>query len=258
MELREWAVSILSADSLEAKLYCPDLLTDFHPGPAIYWKEPSRPTGMGFQKHSKEDKLPPFHTHHLIENRINCLHRFAGHELLAVEVMAFALLAYPEAPATFRKGVANTLKEEQGHVKLYRKRLLELGINFGDLPLYRHFWRHTAYLATPIQYISMMSLTLEMANLDFAPLYGKSFERHGDAESAALMATILRDEISHVRFGWRWLAQFKQSELSEWQAWKEALPPIVEPKRAKGFVFNEEPRKQAGISLEWIQSLKEV
>ena len=119
--------------------------------------------------------------------------------------MAYALLRFPEAPSTFRRGVANTLKEEQEHVRLYLRQMERLGIRFGDLPLYRHFWCHTPYLTSPISYISVMSLTFEMANLDFAPMYGQSFDRHGDKEAAALMARILKDEISHVSFGWHWL-----------------------------------------------------
>ena len=63
-----------------------------------------------------------------------------------------------------------------------------LGITFGDLPLYRHFWKHTPHIQSPLHYISMMSLTFEMANLDFAPMYGQSFAPFGDIDSAGLMA----------------------------------------------------------------------
>ena len=103
----------------------------------------------------------------------------------------------------------------------------------------------------------MLILTFEMANIDFAPIYGKSFSQAGDAESASLMATILKDEISHVRFGWRWLQRFKQSPETEWEAWESTLKDtLLTPKRAKGFFLHEEPRKQAGIPSEWIDKLK--
>ncbi len=210
---------------------------------------------MRFNKRKKEEKLPPFQTHGSAENRAVCLHRFAGHELLAVEIMAHALTAFPDAPPAFRKGVANTLKEEQGHVRLYCKRMEELGLRFGDLPLYRHFWNQVPYLTSPVRYVSVMSLTFEMANLDFAPLYGKSFAHFGDAESASLMNTILTDEIRHVSFGWRMLQRLKGEE-EPWNLWTSSLPPRLEPKRAKGFVLMEEPRKKAGIPEEWIEKLK--
>jgi hypothetical protein len=98
MEIRDWAIQILSADRLEDKLSCPDSLTDLCPGPALLWKEPARPPGMGFEKHTRRDKLPRVNEMNNPDKRAVCLHRFAGHELLAVEIMAYALLAFPEAP----------------------------------------------------------------------------------------------------------------------------------------------------------------
>lgn len=257
MEYRAWALSILSAATLEAKLADPGELTDHFPGPSIRWQEPVRPPGMSFSRHTREDRLPSFQEHGKIDNRAICLHRFAGHELLAVEIMAFTLLAFPEAPSSFRRGLVYTLKEEQNHVRLYMRHMERLGIHFGDLPLYRHFWRFTPYLQSPLHYVSMMSLTFEMANLDFAPLYGKSFAHFGDKESASLMAQILKDEVSHVRFGWHWLQRLKNLDQTPWQAWQQTIDTTTLPlKRAKGFVLNEAPRKEAGLSQEWIDNLK--
>ncbi len=255
MELRDWAIRILSADTLEEKLFCPEILTDENPGIPLMFNEPIRPTGMGFNKRTKEQKLPSFQNLNRSENRAVCLHRFAGHELLAVEIMAHALTAFPEAPKAFRKGVAHTLKEEQGHVRLYIERMKDLGLNFGDLPLFKHFWNHVPYLTSPIRYVSVMSLTFEMANLDFAPLYGKSFASFGDEASAALMAQILKDEISHVSFGYRWLNKWK-GENPSWDAWITNLTPKIEPRRAKGFVVMEENRRKAGIPDDWIEKIK--
>jgi len=257
MELREWAIQILSADTLEGKLQDPGTWSDQTPGPALIWQEPVRPPGMHFSRRTRTEKLPPFQEHHDPYHRAVCLHRFAGHELLAVEIMAFALLAFPETPPTFRRGLAQTLREEQGHVRLYMKQMERLGVQFGDLPLYRHFWMHTPYIQSPMHYVSVMSLTFEMANLDFAPMYGKSFAHFGDGEAAELMATILKEEIGHVKFGWRWLKQFKPSSESEWDSWEQTLATtLLTPKRAKGFCLHEEPRKQAGIVQEWIEKLK--
>lgn len=134
----------------------------------------------------------------------------------------------------------------------------ELGITLGDLPLYCHFWCHTPHLNSPLSYISVMSLTFEMANLDFAPMYGHSFKRYGDEASAALMKQILKDEISHVAFGWRWLQRFKESKTSDWKAWKEALSPLLTPKRARGFILYEDHRLQAGVSKRWIEELNKL
>lgn len=257
MEIREFATRILSADTLEEKLLDPGIVTDHEPGPPQFWNEPVRPAGMEFRRRSREEKLPSFQEHGNPDKRAICLHRFAGHELLAVEIMAHALLAFPDAPSTFRRGLVNTLKEEQEHVRLYMTEMERLGVNFGDLPLFKHFWAHVPYLTDPAKYVSTMSLTLEMANLDFAPMYGASFARVGDDSAARLMDRILRDEIAHVGFGWRWLRRFKGETESEWEAWQASRSPLLAPRRAKGFVMHEEHRLHAGVSQEWIDTLKE-
>ena len=258
MQLREWATRILSADTLEDKLLNPEILCDDAPGAPLFWKEPVRPAGLAFQKHTRKDKLPPLTELAHPDKRAVCLHRFAGHELLAVEIMAYALLAFPEAPKHFRRGIASTLREEQEHVRLYLHELKRFNTTLEDMPLFRHFWAYTPFLRTPEEYLSVMSLTFEMANLDYAPLYGATFSRHGDDESAKLMEQILHDEIIHVSFGWNWLKKLKPTGVTEWDAWMQSLPEKLSPKRAMGTEFQEENRRRAGISDAWLTSFKQA
>lgn len=258
MEIREWALKILSSGSLSDKLYQPEVLTDYEPGEPLVFKEPARDHEFRIQKFDKKEKIPPLHELKHRDQKIVALHRFAGHELLAVEMMAFTLLAFPNAPKNFRKGLAHTLQEEQGHVQLYSKRIQELGGEFGSLPLFRHFWVQTQYIHSPLHYVSTMPLTLEMANLDFAPIYGKAFLQAGDELSADLMTTILNDEIAHVRFGVQWFKRLKPKELNEWDTWKDTISNMqMTPRRAKGSHFNRESRIKAGVSESWIQQLQE-
>lgn len=255
MELRDFALKVLSADTLEDKLKTPPKLTDQTPGPSLFFNEPVRPPGMSFSYRTKTEKLPAFHELTDPDKRAICLHRFAGHELLAVEIMAHALLAFPEAPRAFRMGLANTLKEEQEHVRLYIAEMSRLGLRFGDLPQYKHFWCQVPYLTDPINYVSVMSLTFEAANLDFAPHYGQTFEKAGDFSASRLMARILKDEIAHVSFGYAWLKKFKAPTLSTWDAWAKAQTPLLTPKRAKGFIFNASSRLEANLPQEWVDNL---
>lgn len=213
---------------------------------------------MKFSKHSRKDKLPKPHELANQDKRAVCLHRFAGHELLAVEIMAFALLKYTDAPKNFRRAVAHTLIEEQEHVRLYLKELHRLGVGFGDLPLYRHFWSYTGSLHTPSHYLSMMSLTFEMANLDFAPMYATAFERYDDLDSAALMKRIFEDEIGHVAVGAHYLKIMKPNDKNLWDYWIEHQAPRSGPERARGLIFQKEARIKAGIPEEWIEKLSNI
>lgn len=258
MEIHEWCLRILGGTSLEEKLLSPSILTDNTSHPAILFDLPSRPPGMEFKRHSRKEKLPPLQELSHPDKRAICLHRFAGHELLAVEFMAYALLAFPEAPKHFRKGLANTLKEEQMHVQLYMKRLQELGVQFGDLPLYKHFWAHIPFIQTPLQYVSVMSLTFEMANLDFAPLYRAAFSKQDDSASALLMNQILEDEINHVSFGIGWLEKMKPADSTSWDAWRSNVPEKLPLHRATGPTFSPENRRRARVPEEWIAKMAEA
>lgn len=256
LEIREWAIRILSADNLDEKLLSPYKLTDNNPGTPLLWESPTRPPGMEFKIRSKQEKLPPLCSHHDPDKRAICLHRFAGHELLAVEIMAYTLLACPNAPKHFRKGLASTLKEEQEHVRLYMEELKRFGVNFGDMPLYKHFWAHTPYITDPITYVSTMCLTLEQANLDFAPIYKDSFNRAGDEESAQLMQRIVDDEIAHVSFGYHWLKRLTPKEKNAYEMWCKSLSPLMTTRRARGPIYHPEHRNAVGFDQEWMKQFE--
>lgn len=258
MELRTWATHILSGDSLEEKLFFPKCLSDQFPGTPLFWKEPNRSYDLRFQKYSRKDKLPKLKDLAHKDSRAICMHRFFAHELLAVEIMAYAILAFPHAPKHFRKGLAYTLYEEQHHVRYYLHQMKRLGIHVEDYPLHKHFWSYTPYMQTAEDYVSIMALTFEMANLDYAPMYRDAFAKYEDMECAALMQRILEDEINHVSFGWNWLKKLKERTDTEWMAWQKVLSAHHLPyKRAMGKVFQEENRTKAGISQEWIHTFKQ-
>lgn len=257
MELRTWAFEILSGSNLSSKLLDPGPVTDFDPGPAYFFDEPSRAPHLKLSKRSQNQKLPPFHEHGSEAARIKCLHRFCGHELLAVELLAFAALAFPNAPSSYRRSLIHHIKEEQSHVRLYQNRLIELGSDLGQEPLYRHFWAVTAHLHSLESFISYMNLTIEQANLDFAPMYLSSFSRHGDELSAKVMSKILEDEIGHVKLGVCWLSKAfnTKDQVLFFEKWKMSLPALTDSSRAMGFLCHSAPRVAAGLSKEWIERL---
>jgi uncharacterized ferritin-like protein (DUF455 family) len=97
-----------------------------------------------------------------------------------------------------------------------------------------------------------------MANLDFAPYYGNIFKSVGDESSSQLMDKIYQDEISHVAFGYGWLKKENKSSNCFHEKWLDHLPDLIEPKRAKGPLFNPEGRKKAGLKEDYILFLKEL
>lgn len=260
MEIREFAEQVLFADTLEEKLATAPVgvLTDFDPGRApVVPSGPGRPAGLHFSQRGERARLPRADELHGDEARAVLLHAFANHELLAVELMALALLKFPEAPAAFRRGLLHTLREEQVHTQLYIDRMAASGLKFGDLPVNGFFWKNISGMATPLDYVSHLSLTFEQANLDYARHYGRLFHRIGDRETGALLDRIYQDEIAHVGYGLKWFRRWKDPARGDWDAWQDTMAFPLSPARAKGNApFNREGRLKAGFSEDFIGSLE--
>ena len=258
MELRDFAESVLFARTLEEKLRCPEALTDAQPGPALPAPEiPGRPDGLAFKRSgtATHAEFPPIH--HLREDRERgrLLHFFCNHELLATELMALVLLRFPEAPPAFRRGVAQTLQDEQEHTRLYLQRMRECGIEFGELPVSGYFWRVVSPMASPLDFVTSLSLTFEQANLDFCRHFAGRFTEAGDAETAQLLDGIYRDEIAHVAHGLKWFRRWKDPRDSDWDAFCRQLRFPLSPTRARGIGFNAEGRRAAGLDSGFIAHL---
>lgn len=258
MELREFAERVLFATTLEEKLSCPDEITDENPGsPVVAPAAPGRPRALHFKPHGTGAKsdFPGLHRLEREDERGKLLHFFGNHELLATELMALALLRFPDAPAAFRKGVLQTLRDEQEHTRLYIERMRACGIEFGELPVSGYFWRCVAPMENPIDYVAGLCLTFEQANLDFARHFGSGFARVGDGDTAKLLEKIYRDEIGHVAYGLKWFRRWKNPNESDWEAFCRTLKFPLSPQRAKGFSLNFEGRRAAGLDAQFIAEL---
>jgi uncharacterized ferritin-like protein (DUF455 family) len=257
MELREFAEQILFATTLEEKLRCPEIITDARPGsPLLTPDAPGRPPELRFKPHGAgQVDVPGVHRLEQERERGRLLHFFGNHELLATELMALALLRFPEAPAAFRRGVLQTLKDEQIHTRLYIERMEECGIQFGEIPVSGYFWRSVSTMENPMDYVAALSLTFEQANLDFCRYFARGFERAGDASTARLLDQIYRDEIAHVAYGLKWFRRWKNPQESDWEAFCRQLRFPLSPQRAKGISLNVEGRRAAGFDLGFIAEL---
>ena len=257
MELRELAERVLFATTLEEKLQCPATITDEHPGAAIETPAmPGRPKELTFKvTGTSRGEFPG--TQHLEKERERgrLLHFFANHELLATELMALVLLKFPDAPAAFRKGVLETLKDEQQHTRWYVERMKATGIHFGELPVSGYFWRAVSGMESPMDYVAGLSLTFEQANLDFARHFSNCFAEVGDTDSAKLLQKIHRDEIAHVAYGLKWFRRWKNPSESDWDAFCRQLKFPLSPSRAKGIALNVEGRRAAGLGTDFIEHL---
>lgn len=258
IQVQEFAERVLFGTTIEAKLSFPrEAIIDTRPGDAIVTpRRLTRPKHLMLRDDGVRAK-PPSQAKLLDEKeRGKLLHFFGNHELLATELMALALLKFPYAPASFRRGLLETLKDEQMHTRLYMHRMEQCGVEFGELPLNEYFWKSVSSMEDPLDYVTRLSLTFEQANLDYSREYGKIFDSVGDTATAKILTKIYHDEIDHVGFGLKWFRKWKASGKTDWEAYRERLVFPLSPARAKGNDFNTEGRREVGLDPNFINDLE--
>lgn len=257
MKMTEFAKSILLGQELEDKLIDVNKIEFDDNEPAfVIPKLPARSNKISFS--AEQTRFPKGHFH-LAEKKAIALHSFANHELLAIEMMACALLIYPHNTPElkkFKRGIISALKDEQLHFKLYLERLNEIGFDYGDFSINDFFWSKMQMLKTPSEYLAVMSLTFEAANLDFAHYYKHLFTQLGDFKTSDILDKVLRDEISHVNLGVNYLNKWK-GDASLWDYYNECLPWPLTPARAKGKNFVLEVRRKAKMDEDFITRVRE-
>jgi len=268
--IREFCLSVLEEGSLSAKLAAPrdpegKPLPDTDRGEPVQIDRPERSPGLRMTGGS--DRLPrpgqlgdPAH-------RIQCLSRFAHHELMAVELFAWALLRWPALPDSLRNGLLSALVDEQRHCRLYLERLTAHGGCFETDDHSDYFWRQIPVIessdAGPRAFLAAMGLTLEQANLDFTLTYRDGFAEAEDHESARVCQTVHDEEIAHVALAAHWIKRLPQpnqqpedTQRTDLDAYLAAVPFPLGPSRAKGRRFEVAPRRRAGLSDELIEHVR--
>lgn len=257
MELRTFAEMVLLSPSLDDKLRrVKEPFTDAAPGPPMRVVEPVRPDNLKFADRRAAPPMP--HPDTFVEPRRRAIahHIMANHELQALEVMAWTLLAFPEAPTEFRLGLARVMEDEQRHTTMHIERAAALGIPFGDLKVNCYIWKKALDFASVLDYLAGLPLTFEGRNLDHTLEFEQYFLAVADLKSAAMMRQIHKDEIEHVAFGYEWLQRLKPAEVSDWDAYCQALHWPLRPEKSVGDVFHVAPREAAGLSPEFIERLR--
>jgi uncharacterized ferritin-like protein (DUF455 family) len=256
---RDYAEHIVTSATLADKLAPPPALDeaafeDRQPPRRI--AAPGRPANLPIVP-GRHARVPPLAGMRDPQQRARILHALANHELQAIELFAWAVLAFPDTPVAFRRGLLAILADEQRHLALYRDRLVAHGVDVGDLPVTGHFWNKIDHLTGPCEFVCAMNLTFENANLDFANDYATAARACGDEATATVLAQVHADEIRHVHFGWVWLRRFT-ADRDPWQAYLDHVRPPLGPARARGARFDEDARRRAGFDEAFIAALAAV
>ena len=258
LTLRAQALRVLRATTLQEKL-APSVgrPMDEESGDPLRVDAPGRPPGLEIVPHAHA-RIPAAVGMHDPAQRVRILHALANHELQAAELFAWCLLAFPRAPWTFRYGCWRIAEEEQRHCRMYVRRLEALGASFGQWPVSGHFWNKVPHIRTPLQFVCTMGLTFENANLDFCQEHIDAAGAAGDEVTAKILEQVHQDEVRHVSFAWRWLARWKRSDESMWEAYCRSVAPPHGPHRARGKTFDLEARLAAGMDPDFVEALRQT
>jgi uncharacterized ferritin-like protein (DUF455 family) len=257
MELRTFAETVLLSPSLDDKLRrVTEPLTDESSGPAVHVEQPARPDNLQFALPRTAPAMPHPETFADPPRRAVAHHILANHELQALEVMAWTLLAFPEAPTEFRLGLARIMADEQRHTRMHIERASAMGLAFGDLPVNCYIWKKAMAFTSVLDYLAGLPLTFEGRNLDHTREFEEYFLSADDPKSAAVMRQIHHDEIEHVAFGYEWLCRLKPANVTDWEAYVQHLHWPLRPEKARGDAFQIAARTAAGMSAEFVERLQ--
>lgn len=254
--LQRWAYDYVSSERLAYKIA---------PGPVpsgvlapgecspLRMAEPGRPPELKVS--AQKIKAPRGGALRDPKKRAALLHTFWHHELQAAELMCWAVLAFPDTPVAFKRGLIGICQDEIRHMQLYAARIEALGWKLGDFPVRDWFWMRVPAAASPAAFVATMGLGFEAGNLDHTRRFAEQFRAYGDEAGARLQELVAEEEVPHVAFAAHWFRRF-QGELS-FARWARELPAPLSPMVMRGAPLNRAARADAGLDEQFLDALEQ-
>jgi uncharacterized ferritin-like protein (DUF455 family) len=250
--IEAWARQFVLSTDLATKLAPPPVPKTWEKAPsACRLPSPGRPWQLG--PTARAPKSPGAGALRSPERRAELMHTFLHHELQAAELMAWALLAFPETPLAFRRGLLGVLEDEVRHMGLYRDYLSSLGFTYGSFPVRDWFWERVPRCPTAAHFTALMGMGFEGGNLDHTQRFAQRLRAAGDARGAELEERIGEEEIPHVRFALAWFRKWTGGD--SFSVWTTYLVPPLTPTVMRGAPINRKGRLRSGMSDRFIDDL---
>jgi uncharacterized ferritin-like protein (DUF455 family) len=235
--------------SLEAKLVAPPARGRFEEPPRVRrLTAPGRPPELRVVEKAKRTRSAAGP-----RQRAQIVHTFLHHELQAAELLAWAVLAFADAPAVFRRGLLGVCRDEVRHMGLYRGYLRDLGYDYGAFPVRDWFWQRVPACRSPAAFVATLGVGFEGANLDHTRRFAAMFRAAGDTRGAELIEQVGEEEVAHVRFAARWLARFTGAK--DFDTWTAQLPPPLSPLVMRHRPLDDHARRRAGLGAAFLERL---
>ncbi|EXI79966.1 MAG: hypothetical protein AW10_02111 [Candidatus Accumulibacter appositus] len=191
-----------------------------------------------------------------VEGRAALIHSLAHIELNAVNLALDIVWRFDTMPADFYRDWIGVAGDEARHFALLREHLGTMGYAYGDFAAHDGLWEMAERTRGDLlARLALVPRTLEARGLDAAPPIRDKLQAVGDQRGAAILATILADEIGHVAIGNRWYrrlcAQRGQDPVSSYAelAQRYRAPRLRGP-------FNLVARRAAGFDEQELAALQ--
>ncbi|NYT23758.1 ferritin-like domain-containing protein [Alcaligenaceae bacterium] len=193
-----------------------------------------------------------------VEGRAALLHALAHIEFNAINLALDIMWRFPGMPEQFYREWCRVAIEEATHFDLLARRLRALGYAYGDFPAHNGLWEMAEKTQGDLlARIALVPRTLEARGLDASPPIRRRLAQAGDAESAAILDVILRDEVGHVAIGNHWYKWLCAQEGRDPVATYEELAERYQAPRLRG-PFNLEARRAAGFEEAELEALQRM
>jgi len=192
------------------------------------------------------------------EGRASFLHALTHIEFNAINLAWDAVYRFRGMPVEFYADWIRVADEEARHFVMLNQRLAEHGHAYGDFPAHDGLWHMARETAHDILVrMALVPRVLEARGLDVTPTMIVRLQQSGDEASAAVLETILRDEIGHVQAGSRWFHHVcRERGLDPLESFRGLLAAYA-PGRLRA-PFNTAAREQAGFDAGEMALLEEL
>lgn len=185
------------------------------------------------------------------------VHAICHIEFNAINLAWDAVYRFRDMPDDYYSDWLSVADEEAYHFSLLRRRLQEMGSDYGEFTAHNGLWEMACKTDHDVMVrMALVPRVLEARGLDVTPGMIQRLKSIGDLRTVALLEIILRDEIGHVAIGSRWFSSCcQQRGLDAENQFESLLQEYM-----KGYIkgpFYEKARLAAGFSGNELIMLKQ-
>ncbi|KAK4058905.1 hypothetical protein OIO90_000351 [Microbotryomycetes sp. JL221] len=173
--------------------------------------EPPRPANVQVMASGKMPKIGKGGT---LASKVRLLHALAAIEQWAIDLSIDIMCRFftwkvgsrdgltgDKLPVNFFHDWLKVAEDEAKHFSILRKRLKELGTEFGDLPVHHGLWESARETQTLFSRLAIIHLVHEARGIDTNPVQIERMTKQRDFETAEVLQIIHNDEVTHVACG---------------------------------------------------------